>query len=126
MHLKKKSNKNKNTFADEFNIPTSFLPASYGVLVYSIDSISHRVLKVIREYNNGQEFNLSYADIPFIEQGYDLDSLDYFEIIQEIESEFNIEIPDKTAQTFTTFNILVHYLEELIISKAKSILYNNS
>lgn len=108
MHLKKKLNKNKNTFAYE-NIPTPFITASFGVLVFSIESISDRVLKVIREYNNGQEFNLSYADKQFIEQGFD--SLDFVEIIQAIESEFNINIPDEKAQDLTTFNILVRYLE---------------
>jgi acyl carrier protein len=113
MHLKKKSNKNKNTFADE-NIIPGFIPTSFGVLVFSIESISDRVLKVIREYNNGQEFNLSYADRPFTEQGFD--SLGFVLFIQEIESEFDINIPDEEAQNLTTFNILVRYLERILIT----------
>jgi acyl carrier protein len=108
MHLKKKSNKNKNTFTREF-IPTSFIPASFGVTVFSIDSISDRVLQVIREYNDGEDFNLNYADIPFIEQGFD--SLDFVLFIQAIESEFNIDIPDEKAEKLTTFNKLVDYLK---------------
>ena len=110
MHLKKKSNKNKNTFAYQFFNS----PASFGVLAISIESISDRVLKVIREYNNGQEFDLSYADRPFTEQGFD--SLDFVEIIQAIESEFYINIPDEKAQDLTTFNILVDYLKSRLIN----------
>ena len=41
----------------------------------------------------------------------DIDSITYFEIIMELEDEFDIDIPDEAAEDMRTVSDLVNYLE---------------
>lgn len=50
-------------------------------------------------------------DVNHLEEG-NIDSLDFVEIIMDIESEYKIQIPDEIAETFKTPNQIVSYLRE--------------
>ncbi|MBR3001474.1 MAG: acyl carrier protein [Oscillospiraceae bacterium] len=41
----------------------------------------------------------------------DIDSITYFEIIMELEDEFDIDIPDEAAEDMRTVSDLVNYIE---------------
>ena len=41
----------------------------------------------------------------------DIDSITYFEIIMELEDEFDIDIPDEAAEDMRTVSDLVSYIE---------------
>ena len=41
----------------------------------------------------------------------DIDSISYFEIIMELEDEFDIDIPDEAAEDMRTVSDLVNYIE---------------
>ena len=41
----------------------------------------------------------------------DADSLDVFQVISEIEDEFDIEVPDEDAEKFQTVSDIVSYVE---------------
>lgn len=45
-----------------------------------------------------------------------MDSLDFVEIVMELEEEFNIEIPDEDAQGITSVGELVNYIQSHIQS----------
>lgn len=42
-----------------------------------------------------------------------LDSLDEFEMLIEVETQFGIEIPDQKAETFKIINQIVDYIDSL-------------
>ena len=44
---------------------------------------------------------------------FGMDRLDHVELIMEIEKEFNIHIPDDTAEGFKTLDDIIDYLEGL-------------
>lgn len=52
------------------------------------------------------------ADTPLRDQG--ADSLDDVELIMEFEAEFDIEVPDETAESLTTVNAIVEFLEKTL------------
>ncbi len=41
----------------------------------------------------------------------DIDSITYYEIIMELEDEFDIDIPDEAAEDMRTVSDLVNYIE---------------
>jgi acyl carrier protein len=43
---------------------------------------------------------------------FGVDSLDVYELIMEIEKEFNLSIPDEDAENLTTVGILKKYIDE--------------
>lgn len=53
-------------------------------------------------------------DSKLLDEGI-IDSLDFVEIIMDIESEYGISIPDKIAETFDTPNKIVEYLRNIEI-----------
>lgn len=50
-------------------------------------------------------------DVNHLEEG-NIDSLDFVEIIMDIELEYKIQIPDEIAEKFSTPNQIVSYLRE--------------
>lgn len=49
-----------------------------------------------------------------------LDSLDFIEVIQAVENEFNIKISDNKAEDLTTPGLLVKCIDEKIIKPVKN------
>lgn len=80
-----------------------------------VEPISENVEDVVRTifYNkiiHGYPSDVR-MDANLLEEG-DIDSLDYIEIIMDIESKYNIQIPDEVAEKFKTPNQIVSYLRE--------------
>ncbi len=65
-----------------------------------------------------EQLNLSDPSIITLEtsliKDLEADSLDAVEIVLAIEEEYDIEIPDEVAETFTLVEDLVKYVEEEI------------
>lgn len=72
-----------------------------------------RVIEVIKAYieeNVADDVDVT-AQNEFVSD-LGLTSLDVFSIVAAFEDEFDIEIPDRIVQTFTTVQELIDYLEE--------------
>jgi acyl carrier protein len=48
-------------------------------------------------------------DVSF-EKDFGVDSLDVYELILEVEKEFNLSISDEDVETLTTFGSLINYI----------------
>ena len=52
------------------------------------------------------------VDVPLRQQG--ADSLDDIELIMAIENDFGVEVPDEVAESLTTVNAIVAFLEKTL------------
>lgn len=73
------------------------------------DEILNRVVEIVVD-KLGVEVNKVTEDAKFIDD-LGADSLDTVELIMEFEDEFGIEIPDEDAETITTVQAAVDYIE---------------
>jgi acyl carrier protein len=75
------------------------------------DKITEKVLDLIAAVKRLPRETLS-ADSTFAELG--LDSLDAINLIFEIESEFDISVPDEQAKSITSVRQLVEKLQQIL------------
>ena len=127
-----KSNKNLTTTTtmtrrDRFikNVDLTALPETFGTNVVpfleaessflSDEEIKERVKMAIQNtigYTIGYSLTFEILENNSF-QVLGFDSLDIIEIIQCVESEFNIDIPDDISEGLDTFNIIVDYIRKL-------------
>jgi len=65
----------------------------------------------------GQKLGIEYhqlVDGTSFSDDLGIDSLDFYEIIMEIEKQFRIKIPDEKAERFKTVACLITYVEKTI------------
>lgn len=73
----------------------------------SIEDIREGVKRAIQ---NAKDYSLTSENQDKSFQDLGFDSLDIIEIIQSVESEFNIDIPDEISEGLDTFNKIVNYI----------------
>lgn len=79
----------------------------------SIEEIREGVKRAIQ---NAKDYSLTFENQDKSFQVLGFDSLDIIEIIQSVESEFNIDIPDEISEGLDTFNKIVNYIRNTITS----------
>ena len=129
MPIKKKleeSNKNLTatttmTRRDRFikNVDLTALLETFGTNVVTLEAessflyneeINERVKMAIQNVKKDYSFTFENQDKSFIQVLFGFDSLDFLEIIQSVESEFKIDIPDDIMDSLDTFNKIVDYI----------------
>ncbi len=71
-----------------------------------------KIKKIIAEQLQAEEADIKPETS--LMKDLEADSLDAVEIIMEIESEFNIEIPDEDAEKFVSIDDIVKYVDSRI------------
>ena len=82
----------------------------------TMSTIIERVTKIIMEKLTVEESEIT-MDSHFVND-LGADSIDLVELIMEFENEFNIEIPDETAEEMHTVGTAIEFLEKQEKSKA--------
>ena len=72
-------------------------------------AVEERIKKIIAEQLGVEEDEVVPEDSCVEDLG--ADSLDTVELIMQLEEEFGIEIPDEDAETITTIQVAVDYIE---------------
>lgn len=85
--------------------------------VHTIESIAPRVFAVIAKQKRIPVESVT-IDSTFAELG--LDSLDSVNMLFDLESEFDISIPDEEARNIKTVREMVEGVRQLIIAKSQS------
>ncbi|MBA7611970.1 MAG: acyl carrier protein [Candidatus Cloacimonadota bacterium] len=78
-------------------------------------SVFERVKKIITDVMAVKETEVSAETSLANDLG--ADSLDYIALLQELEAEFNIQIPDADAQKLKTVEDTVKYIERKVNNK---------
>ena len=73
-------------------------------------SIEERVKKIVSD-QLGKDVEEIQSDSSFVDD-LGADSLDTVELIMQLEEEFGIEIPDEDAETITTVEAAVNYIDK--------------
>lgn len=75
------------------------------------DEISKKIISIVRKHFRNRKHAIS-LDQPIIsmESCGAPDSLDFVEIVMDVEKEFNLEIPDDAVEQLTTIRDLVEYI----------------
>ena len=76
----------------------------------SINSPIDIIIKDIFSEKLGIDFQLIQSDTS-IQDDLGIDSLDYVEIIMEIEKKFNIRITDEESEKFKTINHITQFIK---------------
>ena len=102
------------------NVDLTALPETFGTNVIpfsdaessflSNEEIKERVKMAIQ---NAKDYSLTVVNENKRFQDLGFDSLDIIEIIQNVESEFKIDIPDDISEGLDTFNNIVKYIQNL-------------
>lgn len=74
--------------------------------------IMEDVCKIISSYSNTEADDIT-MDMNLAED-LDIDSLDAFEIMSEIEDRFDIQIDDEVLEKIVTVEDIVEYLEQFV------------
>lgn len=74
-----------------------------------MSSILERVTKIVAEQLGVKEEDVK-AEASFVED-LGADSLDTVELVMALEEEFELEIPDEEAETITTVQLAISYIE---------------
>jgi len=77
--------------------------------------IRERVAKCLKVLPVSTEEIKKYMEIDELHM-FPMDSLDYVELIMEIEDEFSIEIPDEICEDFTRVSQIVNYIKSVDFS----------
>jgi acyl carrier protein len=98
------------------------LSNTFGTTITNIVTLEQKVENIIRNFgadrsiSGFRNFNAAQDQDKDILNGFGADSLDIFELILELEFEFNIGVPDGVAVTLTTFNKIIQYLRFPVIT----------
>ena len=74
-----------------------------------MSSVEERVKKIVAEQLGVKEQDVK-SDASFVED-LGADSLDTVELVMALEEEFETEIPDEEAETITTVQLAIDYIE---------------
>ena len=72
------------------------------------EKILERIQKIMK--NSFDQENITMDTV--IKEDLDIDSLDFVDLVLEIEETWNVAIPDEVAQGFTTVKDVVNYIKE--------------
>ncbi len=72
------------------------------------EKILERIQKIMK--NSFDQENITMDTV--IKEDLDIDSLDFVDLVLEIEETWNVAIPDEVAQGFTTVKDVVTYIKE--------------
>ena len=72
------------------------------------EKILERIQKIMK--NSIDQENITMDTV--IKEDLDIDSLDFVDLVLEIEETWNVAIPDEVAQGFTTVKDVVTYIKE--------------
>jgi acyl carrier protein len=82
-----------------------------------VEAIEKKVIKIIGDLIGVDKHEIT-REISFIND-LNADSLDFVELVIELEDEFDIIIPDEEAEKIQTVGAVVDYVVNLIKSKSK-------
>ena len=80
------------------------------------DEIFNKVKTILIDHTGFSEPDRVSMDSK-LKEDINVDSLDTFEIIYDIENEFQIKVVDEDAQNFTTIADIVNYIEAKVAEK---------
>lgn len=72
--------------------------------------MEERIAELIREQLNLEEAEIGYEDS--FEEDLGIDSVDLFELVMQLEEEFDLEIPSEDLSKLTSISAVVNYLKE--------------
>jgi len=75
-----------------------------------MSTVSERVKKIVAEQLSVKEDEI--ADTASFVEDLGADSLDTVELVMALEEEFETEIPDEEAETITTVQLAIDYIEK--------------